>query len=202
MNLFEINAEPRGLQGKGASRRLRRDGKVPGIVYGAGKPPVAIELSHNILKQQLAHEAFYSHVLTLKLAGASERVVLKDLQRHPFKPVVLHLDLLRVSEEEKLTMRVPVHFLNEESCVGVKRDGGTVSHLVSEIEVQCLPRDLPEFITVDLAAVEAGQTLHLSDIQLPPGLEPMAAVHGEDPAVVSVNAPRGGGGGGESGGED
>lgn len=189
---FEIVAEARDLQGKGASRRLRREGKVPGILYGAHKDPVAIAVDHNELWKKLAHEAFYSHVLTLRLGDSSERVVLKDLQRHPWQQQVLHLDLQRVAEDERITMRVPLHFLNEGSNVAVKTQGAVVSHLTSDIEVECLPRDLPEFIAVDLQHLEVGAILHASDLTLPEGVRiAMLAHHGEDPAIVSVHLPRG-----------
>lgn len=190
MSMFEIIAEPRTAQGKGASRRLRRAGKVPAILYGAGKEPVSLEVDHLKLQLQLQHESFYSHVLTLRFGSDAERVVLKDLQRHPYKPLILHMDLQRVSETERLTMRVPIHFLNAENCVGVKRDGGVVSHLLTDLEVTCLPRDLPEFIAIDLLDVAVGQTIHLSEVQLPAGVAAAALLHGEDPGVVSVHIPR------------
>jgi len=189
---FEIVAEARDLQGKGASRRLRREGKVPGILYGAHKQPVAITIDHNELWKKLAHEAFYSHVLTLRMGDSSERVVLKDLQRHPWQQRVLHLDLQRVAEDEPITMRVPLHFLNESSSAAVKTLGAVFSHLSSDIEVECLPRDLPEFIAVDLQHLEVGTILHASDLTLPEGVRIVALVHhGEDPAIVSVHLPRG-----------
>jgi large subunit ribosomal protein L25 len=197
---FEIVAEKRDLQGKGASRRLRREGKVPGILYGAHKEPVAITLDHNELWKQLAHEAFYSHVHTLHLDGASERVVLKDLQRHPFQMQVMHIDLQRVAEDERIAMRVPLHFLNEASSVAVKSAGAVISHLASEVEVECLPRDLPEYIEVDLQHLEVGTILHASDLKLPEGVVLAATVHhGGDQAIVSVHLPRGAGAGGEEG---
>jgi large subunit ribosomal protein L25 len=189
---FEIVAEARDLQGKGASRRLRREGKVPGILYGAHKDPVAITVDHNELWKKLAHEAFYSHVLTLRLAGSTERVVLKDLQRHPWQPRVLHLDLQRVAEDERIVMRVPLHFLNEATCPAVKNQGAVISHLSSDLEVECLPRDLPEFIAVDLQQLELGTILHASDLTLPEGVRVATlAHHGEDTAIVSVHLPRG-----------
>jgi large subunit ribosomal protein L25 len=190
---FEIIAEPREMHGKGASRRLRRAGRVPGILYGAHKEPVSLSVDHNELWKALMHEAFYSHVHTLRMGEGSERVVLKDLQRHPFLPQVLHLDLQRVAENELITMRVPLHFLNESTCVAVKSAGAIVSHLTSEIEVECLPGNLPEFIAVDLQNAQIGDIIHASQLVLPEGVRVASLVHhGEDPAIVSVHAPRGG----------
>jgi large subunit ribosomal protein L25 len=187
MQQFEINAETRVEQGKGASRRLRRAGKVPAIVYGAGKDPKSIQVSNAEMLMHLKHEAFYSHILTLSLDGASERVVLKDLHRHPFKPYLMHLDLLRVAENEALTMHVPLHFINESVCVGVKAEGGVISHLMSDVEIQCLPKDLPEFIAVDIGEMHVGETLHLSDLSLPEGVEIVGDV---EQGVVSCHQPR------------
>lgn len=187
MQQFEIIAEKRADQGKGASRRLRHAGKAPGILYGGGKTPQSIAVSNNEMMLHLAHEAFYSHILTLKLDGAAERVVLKDLQRHPFKPMVLHVDLMRVDENKKLTMRVPLHFLNESTCVGVKTGGGVISHLMTDIEISCLPKDLPEFIAVDLGAMGLGDTLHVSDLALPDGVEPIGDA---EQGVVSCHLPK------------
>src|SRR5690606_25637849 len=141
-----------------------------------------------------AHEAFYSHILNLKLGGKVEKVVLKDMQRHPFKPFIMHMDFLRVSETESLTMRVPLHFINEERCVGVKQSGGSIAHLLSDLEVTCLPQDLPEYIEIDLEHLDVGESIHVGELKLPSGVQLTMLVHGGDPnqAVVSVNAPRGG----------
>ena len=192
MEQFEIVAAARDAKGKGASRRLRRTGYIPGILYGAGIDPVNIQLEHNDVIKHTDVEAFYSHILTLKLPSGAERVVLKDLQRHPYKPQVMHMDFLRVNESEQLAMRIPLHFLNEEACVGVKTGGGVISHLMTELEILCLPRDLPEYIEIDLVALELGESLHLSDISVPEGVEIAALTHGGDPAqpVVSVQLPR------------
>ncbi len=192
MNEFEIIAKKRDVLGKGASRRLRHDGLVPGVVYGAGKEPVSITVDQNEMYKHLAHESFYSHILKLNLDGKSENVVLKDLQRHPYKQILLHLDLLRVDMAEKLSMHVPLHFLNEEICVGVKRDGGTVTHLMTELDIICLPADLPEYIEIDVAQMEIGDALHLSDLVLPAGVESAALVSGGDPSasIVAVQAAR------------
>ncbi len=192
METFEIIAEPREDMGKGASRRLRREGKVPGVVYGANKGAASIMVNQNEISHHLENEAFYSHILTLQVGKAKEKVVLKDLQRHPYKPVILHLDLLRVDENEKLTMRVPLHFINEDKCIGVKQDGGVISHVMTDLEISCLPKDLPEYIEVDLANVNVGEGIHLSDLELPEGSEIAALLHGGDAAriVATVHIPK------------
>lgn len=192
MNQFEIVAQQRSDYGKGASRNLRRTGKVPAIVYGAGKDPVAVQMEHNDLMHQLEVEAFYSHILILDLDGSREQVVLKDLQRHPYKPQILHLDLLRIDEHERIEMRIPIHFLNSEQCVGVKRDGGVISHLMTHLDIVCLPKDLPEYIAVDLLEVTLGQTIHLDELVIPENVQIHALVHGGDPKqpVVSVHGQR------------
>jgi len=189
---FEIEAVSRDLQGKGASRRLRREGLVPGIIYGGDKAPEMIATRHNELQQHLEHEAFYSHILTVKVDGKSQRVVLKDLQRHPAKPFIQHLDLLRVAESDRIKMNVPLHFLNEDTAPGVKA-GGKVSHTLTDVEIICEAGDLPEYIEVDLAGMELGDTVHLSDLQLPKGVEIPALTHGDehDTGVVAVHAPKG-----------
>lgn len=193
MNQFEVDAEIRQDRGKGASRRLRRAGKFPGIVYGAHKDPVAIQLNHNELLLQTAHEAFYSHILDLKVDGKAEKVVLKDMQRHPYKPFIHHMDFQRVDESEALTMRVPLHFLNEERCVGVKQSGGVISHLLSDLEITCLPKDLPEYIEIDVENLDLGDAVHLADLVLPDGVQITALMHGGDDslAVAQVVMPRG-----------
>ena len=196
MNIFEFDAEPRHDRGKGASRRLRRDGRIPAVIYGGHKDAVAVQVAHNDVLLRTAHEAFYSHILTLKVDGTAEKVVLKDMQRHPYKPFIMHMDFLRVSETEEITMRVPLHFLNEERCVGVKQFGGVISHLISDVEVNCLPQDLPEYIEIDLEPLNIGDTLHLGEIALPEGVQLTVLLHGGDAnqAVVQVHAPRGGAG--------
>ncbi len=192
METFEIIAEPREDMGKGASRRLRREGKVPGVVYGGAKDAAPIMISHNDIFHHLENEAFYSHILTLKLGKAKEKVVLKDLQRHPYKPVVIHLDLQRIDEKEKLTMRVPLHFINEKICIGVRESGAVVSRVMNELEVSCLPKDLPEYIEIDLAEVNIGEGIHLSDLIMPEGVEITALAHGGDAArtVATVHIPK------------
>ena len=190
---FEVTAEPRSDTGKGASRRLRRSGMIPGIVYGAHRDPEMIQLGHNVLIHQLENEAFYSHILTLKVGESSQQVILKDLQRHPAKPFLLHVDFLRVSADEKLKTHVPLHFVNEQICAGIKA-GGIASHSLTSVEITCLPSDLPEFIEIDMTNLEIGDSIHLSELQLPAGVEIVALLQGEehDAVVVSIHAKGGG----------
>jgi large subunit ribosomal protein L25 len=191
---FVINAELRGDEGKGASRRLRRlSNLVPAIIYGGKKNPVSIQMPHKDLIKQLENEAFYSHVITINIGDKSESVILKDLQRHPARIEVMHADFLRVSKTKKLTMKAPLHFINEDTAKGVKDQGGVISHAMSDVEVSCLPGDIPEFIEVDLADVELGQTIHISDIKLPKGVTSVALTHGEDHdlPIASINKPKG-----------
>ncbi|MEA3641686.1 MAG: 50S ribosomal protein L25/general stress protein Ctc [Lamprobacter sp.] len=187
-DLLEVVAQPRSDTGKGASRRLRRTGLVPGIVYGANAEPVMISVRHNELERQLDHESFYSSLLDLKLGDETTKVVLKDLQRHPAKPFLLHVDFLRVSSDEKLRLTIPIHFLNEGSCPGVKM-GGKVSHNITEIEVSCLPADLPEFLTLDMSEMNQGDIVHVSELQLPPNVELTHALDPDTP-VVMIYAPQ------------
>jgi len=189
---FELNAEIRQDKGKGASRRLRRDNKVPAVLYGAGQDAVSLTLQHNIMMQNLENEAFYSHILTVNVDGKVEKAVLKDLQRHPFKPSLIHVDLQRIDENEKLRMHVPVHFMGEDVAPGVKA-GGVISHLANDVEISCLPKNLPEFIEADLSALNVDEALHLSDLKLPEGVELIALTHGEghDLSVASIHMPRG-----------
>ncbi len=189
---FELNAEPRDDLGKGASRRLRRQGRVPAVMYGAGGDVRALSLHHNEVMHQLQNDAFYSHILNVKIGSQEERAILRDLQRHPFKPAILHMDLQRVTAHEKLRMRVPLHFLNEESARGVKEEGGVISHLMIDLEVTCLPKDLPESIEVDVADLGLGDSIHLSELKLPEGVEIPELVHGpeHDLAVVNVHHRR------------
>ncbi|MBA1443475.1 MAG: 50S ribosomal protein L25/general stress protein Ctc [Gammaproteobacteria bacterium] len=182
---FEINAQSRTDAGKGASRRLRHQGAVPGIIYGADKEPSMITMVHNELAHALENEAFYSHILDLKLDGKSEQVVIKDLQRHPAKPFIMHVDFQRVNMNEKLRMHAPLHFINEDSSPGAKM-GGNFSHSLTDVEITCLPKDLPEFIEVDMADMEIGDSVHLSGLQLPDGVE-LTHAGGEDSLVVIVH---------------
>jgi len=190
---FTLNAKLREDAGKGASRRLRREANlVPAIVYGGSKKPQMISLAYNELSKQLENEAFYSHIITLSIEGKSEDVIIKDLQRHPSRPIFYHADFMRVSKTKKLRSKVPLHFINEASSKGVKLQGGTVAHAITELEITCLPQDLPEFIEVDLAEMEAGHILHISDLKLPKGVESIALSHGEDHdlPVVTIHKPR------------
>lgn len=187
-NQFEIAAETRKDQGKGASRRLRRlAARVPGIMYGANKTPTPIHVGLKELAKALENEAFYSHILTIVLDGKAEKAVLRDMQRHPVKKVPTHIDLQRVDENARLTMRVPLHFINEDICNGVKEQGGEIHHDLSDVEVSCLPRHLPEYLTVDMAAVSIGDHVHLSDIKLPDGVTLVQLSHGHDLAVANVH---------------
>lgn len=191
---FTLVAAKREDAGKGASRRLRREeGLLPAIVYGGDKAPANITLEHKELIKHLEHEAFYSHIITLKIDGEEESVILKDLQRHPAKALVLHADFLRVSEKSKITVNVPLHFTNEATSKGVKQSGGIVSHTMTELEISCLPSALPEFIEVDLANVDVGETVHISDLQLPAGVTSVALAQGADHdlPVASINKPKG-----------
>ena len=191
MTNFALNAEVRSDLGKGASRRLRRnESLVPAVIYGGEKPAQSISLLAKDLAKLLENEAAFSHVLTLNVAGAAESVVIKALQRHPAKGFVLHADFVRVIAGQKLNAHVPLHFINEATSVGVKQQGGEVSHTISEVEVSCQPQDLPEFIEVDLAKVEVGQIVHLSDLKLPKGVELVALAHGNDLAVANIHASR------------
>ena len=191
MTNFALNAEVRSDLGKGASRRLRRnESLVPAVIYGGEKPAQSISLLAKDLAKLLENEAAFSHVLTLNVAGANESVVIKALQRHPAKGFVLHADFQRVVAGQKLTAHVPLHFINEATSVGVKQQGGEVSHTISEVEVSCQPQDLPEFIEVDLAKVEVGQIVHLADLKLPKGVELVALAHGNDLAVANIHASR------------
>ncbi len=189
---FELEAEVRADIGKGASRRLRHADKVPAVIYGGGEKPVSLTLDHNKTLHALSHEAFYSHILTLKIGKAVEKVILKDVQRNPAKPRIAHIDFLRVRADQKLHMHVPLHFTGAEEAPGTKA-GGVVSHLMNDLEVNCLPADLPEYIEVDISGMALDQTLHLTDLKLPKGIELVAFAHGvegHDHPVVSIHIPR------------
>ena len=177
---IDLVAELREDQGKGASRRLRREGKVPAILYGAGRPPRAISLQHNKLIRALEDESFYSSVLNIKVGDKNQETILKDVQRHPAKPQILHIDLQRIVAGEAIRMSVPVHFLNEEPAVGVKTQGGILNKMLNEVDVQCLPKDLPEYLEIDVAELEIGGLLNLSDLKLPKGVELIDLSHGEE----------------------
>ncbi len=187
---FELDVEARDKLGTSETRRLRNQGKVPAILYGGGKDPQSVMLEKDRLQLQMEHEAFYTSILTLNLAGETQAVIVKDVQRHPAKRLVLHLDFQRILEDEEITLNVPIHFLGEEDAIGVKEQGGEISHLMSDVEVSCLPKDLPEYLELDISNLELNQLLHLSDIKVPEGVELTALAHNQDPAVVSINPPR------------
>lgn len=193
---FVLHATSRSDLGKGASRRLRRlADQVPAIVYGGGnRKPVSISLSHKDLSKQLENEAFYSHIINLVIDDKPEDVILKDLQRHPAKDKVVHADFFRVSKTKKLQTSVPLHFINEDICKGVKLQGGNIVHNMAQLEVTCLPADLPSSIEIDMADLEIGQLIHISDVKLPKGVEAVALLQGvdHDQPVATVNKPRGG----------
>lgn len=201
-NLFEVHADARTDEGKGASRRLRHAGKFPAVVYGAEKDPVSITLDHNQFLRHLDEEAFYAHILTLVVDGKKDQVVLKDLQRHPANDnKILHADFLRVDAAHEMTMTVPIHFVGEEVAPGVKA-GGQISHMMTEVDISCLPQDLPEYIEADLSRLEMDETIHLTELTLPKGVSLIALTHhqeeeleeGErsayDQAVASIHMPR------------
>ncbi len=192
---FELTAEVREDMGKGASRRLRRlADQVPAIIYGAGKDAQPLTLVRKDFEKALENEAFYSQVVTINVAGSAEKAILKDLQRHPAKDRVMHADFLRIDEKVAIKVHVPLHFINEETCVGVKMEGGIIQHQVTDIEIQCLPADIPSYLEVDMLEISVGDIVHLSDISLPEGVTSVALALGEDHdlAVASVIAPRGG----------
>ena len=186
---FDLIADIREDQGKGASRRLRHQGKVPAIIYGAGRPPRALVFDHNRVLQQLENESFYSSVLNIKVGKKSQAAILKDVQRHPAKPLVMHMDFQRIVEDEEIKMSVPLHFIGEDVAVGVKQGGGAVSHLMNEVDIVCLPKHLPEFIDVDITDLELDEMLTLSDIKLPEGVSIPALAQGpeQDRPIVSIH---------------
>lgn len=189
---FEIEAQSRDQANSNGNRRMRVAGQVPAIVYGGKPKPKLLSINHNELMQHLQNEAFYSHILTLKIKGKNEKVILRDIQRHPSKAQVLHIDFLRVSEHQQIKVHVPLHFINEDTCIGVKQQGGLISHMQTDVEVSCLPKDLPEYLEVDVADLGLGHSLHLSDLELPKDVSLVALSHGEasDAALVSVIMPR------------
>ena len=193
---MKVVAFPRKEQGSGASRRLRKAGQTPGIVYGGTSAPVNVALDHNALFHALKKEAFHSSILDMEIDGTAEKVLLRDFQMHAFKPLVLHVDFQRVDPNQKIHMRVPLHFINAEIAPAVKLAGGIVSHVMNELDVSCLPKDLPEFIEVDLSNMQAGTSLHVSDLKLPAGV---VATHAkENPTVATATVPGGGKGEGSA----
>ena len=187
---MEFTAFPRSVQGSGASRRLRRAGKVPGIVYGVGTP-TNVELDHNALFHALKNEKFHSSILTMKLEGKADQVLLRDVQRHAYKPQVMHVDFQRIDATRKIHMRVPLHFVNGDISPAVKMSSAIISHVLSEFDVACLPKDLPEFIDVDLSELAAGRAVHASDLKLPAGVTAVIRGQDKDPVVASAVIPRG-----------
>ena len=189
---FELNAEARSASGTSASRRLRHDNKVPAIVYGAGKGNESLVLDQEQLMHNLGMEAFQSAIIDLKAPGGSQQVILREVQMHPYRPMVLHVDLQRIKASEKLHMKVPLHFEGADVAPGVKVDDGILAHLMTDLDITCLPRDLPEYISLDVSELQMNQSLHVSDIQLPEGVQLTAtAFHeGEDPTVATVTPPK------------
>jgi large subunit ribosomal protein L25 len=187
---IEFTSFPRTLQGTGASRRLRGGGKVPGIVYGADKAATPIELDHQALYRHLKMEAFHASILDMTLEGSQQQVLLRDVQMHPFKQQVLHVDFQRVDKNRKIHMKVPLHFINAEICPGVKSGGGVVNHVMNEVDIQCLPDDLPGYIQVDLEKLELGHSMHLNEVPMPQGVEVISRLKKENPAIVTVQVPK------------
>lgn len=188
---FELSAEPRNDQGKGASRRLRHAGQVPAIIYGGNAAPATVAFSHQKLFLLVDNEKFYSSIVTVNVGGDKTQVIVKDVQMHPAKNAIVHVDLQRVVDDQPIRLHIPVHFLNEASSPGVKLQGGTVSHMRSDVEVSCLPKDLPEYVEVDVGGMSIGESVYLSDLTLPAGVTIPELVHGHDAPVVAINGPRG-----------
>jgi large subunit ribosomal protein L25 len=185
-----IKAETRKGQGTGASRRLRHAEKVPGILYGGGKDATVIELDHNNLYHKLKLEAFHASILDMELEGKIEPVLLRDVQMHAWKQIVLHVDFLRVAADKKITMKVPLHFINADIAPGVKISSGIVSHVINDLNISCLPKDLPEFVEVDLKDLAAGHSIHISDLKMPPGVESVALNKRDDQVIATIIIPR------------
>ena len=183
---FNLIAEMRDDQGKGASRRLRRQGKVPAVIYGAGRDPRNLMFDHNKVLRQLEDPSFYSSILNVKVGEKSRAAIVKDIQRHPSKKQIIHIDLQRIVEDEQIKMQIPIHYLGEEDAVGVKIGGGTVTKVMTELEISCLPKDLPEFLEVDISELELDQMLNVSDISLPEGVEISDIIKEQDQAIVSI----------------
>jgi large subunit ribosomal protein L25 len=187
---FEISAEPRNDQGKGASRRLRHSGKVPAILYGAHAEPTRLSLEHHKVLALSADEKFYSSIISINVGGQKQPAIVKDVQMHPARTAVMHIDLQRVLENEKIRLHLPIHFRGAAASPGVKTQGGVISHHMADIEVVCLPKDLPEFVELDLSAMNLNESLYVADIKVPAGVTISALAHGANPPVVSVHAPR------------
>jgi len=186
----ELQAEVRDPRGRAGSRALRRNGKVPAVVYGGGKAPQAIALDHNSLLREMSQAAFYTSILTVKIGSEKQSVVVKEVQRHPARPQIVHLDFQRIVEDQPITLNVPIHFVGEDVAKGVKEQGGVIEHLATDLEITCLPRHLPEFIEVDVSQLELNQIVHLSDLKLPEGVKLVALEHHQDLPVVTITPPR------------
>ena len=195
-NEFALKAQAREVLGKGSSRRLLRlEGNIPEIVYGGKKAPQNITLAHKDIIKAAENEAFFAHIIELNIDGKGQSVIVKDMQRHPAKPIIMHVDFLRVSKNVAIHVNVPLHFVNEDDCIGIKQQGGVVSHNMTDVELSCLPGDLPESIDIDMTAVEIDQVIHLSDLKLPKGVTLLAFSHGGDEhehdlPVVAIHTPK------------
>ncbi|GJM13285.1 MAG: 50S ribosomal protein L25 [Pseudohongiella sp.] len=191
---FELNCTVRTDLGKGASRRLRRlNNDIPAVLYGGGEEPVSLTIAHKDIAKATENEAFFSHIITLNIAKKKQSAVIKALQRHPAKPFIMHADFQRVNENEEITVNVPIHFLNEDKCVGVKTGGGSIIKTLNEIEIVCFPKDLPEYIEIDMLELDIGDAIHLSEVALPDGVTSVALSHGgedNDLSIAIVQAPR------------
>ncbi len=188
---FELNCTVRTDLGKGASRRLRRlNDDIPAVLYGGGEDPVSLTIAHKDIAKATENEAFFSHIITLNVGKKKQKAVIKALQRHPAKAILMHADFQRVSDKVEITVNVPIHFLNEDKCAGVKTGGGSIIKTLNEIEIHCFPKDLPEFIEVDMLLLEIGEAVHLADITLPTGAASVALASGNDLSVATVQAPR------------
>lgn len=187
MSDFILLAELRDDRGKGASRRLRRSGKIPAILYGGDRESRSITLDHQALLHQMENEAFFSSILTVKVGDETQDAILKDIQRHPAKRQVLHLDLQRVLADQEIRVTIPLHFVNEDICIGIKEGGGVVAHIISEVEITCLPGNLPEYIDVDVASLELDQIIHLSEVEIPEGVSLTANLEEYDQPVASCH---------------
>ena len=187
---IQINANVRELKGTGASRRLRHAGKTPGVLYGGHKEATSLEIDSKELFMQFRHEAFHASILTLNLAGKKEAVILRDFQMHPVRNNIVHIDFQRINENEKISVKVPFHFINEETAPGVKLEGGLISHIMTEIDISCLPKDLPQYIEVDMSALSIGDSIHLSEVKVPEGVELTTLSDENDPAITSISKPK------------
>ena len=187
---IEINAKERKSKGTGASRRLRHIGTTPGILYGGEKGSISLEIDSKELFMQFRHEAFHASILSLNLEGKKESVILRDFQMHPVRNNIQHIDFQRINENEKISVKVPFHFINEDTAPGVKIEGGLVSHIMTEIDISCLPKDLPQYIEVDLGELAMGESIHLSEITVPEGVELTSLTDENDPAITSISKPK------------